>query len=191
MQVSEAALKKFEAMQINHLGGCRYHMPENLRAITRALLECNMTGKMAQTYRTAKAMELLCETLRVGADETLVPCLDHGGLSATDTARIMQARVVIDEHWSQKLTLDHIARMCGLNRSKLTCGFRQLFHCTVAEALAEKRLLEARRMLLTTDMSVSAIGYKAGYQNNASFSRAFGRRFGAPPSDYKAGKVAA
>ena len=33
-------------------------------------------------------------------------------------------------------------------------------------------------MLLTTDKPVSSIGYENGYLNNASFARAFSRRFG-------------
>ncbi|MGD9815006.1 MAG: helix-turn-helix transcriptional regulator [Hyphomonadaceae bacterium] len=103
-----------------------------------------------------------------------------------DTRRVIAARRLIDERWGQKLTLDGIARACGLNRAKLTRGFRDLFGCTVAEALAERRLHQARHMLLTTDLPVSSIGYENGYLNNASFARAFGRRFGVSPSDLRA-----
>ena len=40
-------------------------------------------------------------------------------------------------------------------------------------------------MLLTTDLPVSSIGYVSGYLNNASFTRAFGRRFGHTPTDVR------
>ena len=103
----------------------------------------------------------------------------------------MAARQMIDDRASEKLTLDLIARGCGLNRSKLTRGFRELFNCTVAEAIAERRLDLARRMLLTTDLPVSSIGYESGYLNNASFARAFGRRFGRSPSDFRLQGLAA
>jgi AraC family transcriptional activator of pyochelin receptor len=101
------------------------------------------------------------------------------------------ARQIIEDRAAEKLTLDYIARSCGLNRSKLTRGFKALFDCTVAEAIAERRLETARRMLLSTDLPVSSIGYVAGYQNNASFTRAFGRRFGRTPSDLRLGDLAA
>ena len=87
--------------------------------------------------------------------------------------------------------MDSIARACGLNRAKLTRGFREMFDCTIAEALAARRLLEASRLLLTTDLPVSSIGYESGYLNNASFSRAFGRHFGRSPSHYRAFGMAA
>lgn len=98
---------------------------------------------------------------------------------------------MIDERASEKLTLDLIARACGLNRSKLTRGFKEMFDVTVAQAIAERRLDLARRMLLTTDLPVSFIGYESGYLNNASFARAFGRRFGRSPSDFRHRELAA
>ena len=98
---------------------------------------------------------------------------------------------MIDERWSEKLTLDKIARACGLNRAKLTRGFRDMFSCSIAEAIAEQRLSQAKRMLMTTNLPISSIGYENGYLNNASFARAFGRRFGVSPSDFRACQFAA
>ena len=76
----------------------------------------------------------------------------------------------------KKLTLSGIARECGLNRTKLARAFREVYHCSISEALAERRLAEARRQLLSTDLPVGVIGYRTGYSNNASFTRAFGLR---------------
>jgi len=62
---------------------------------------------------------------------------------------------------------------------------------SVGEALADKRLAEARRQLLATDLPVSVIGYRTGYSNNASFTRAFGRHFGVSPTDLRSCGLAA
>lgn len=70
-------------------------------------------------------------------------------------------------------------------------GFRETYGCTVSEALAERRLAEARRQLIATDLPIGLIGYRSGYLNNASFTRAFGRRFGQSPTDFRACAVAA
>lgn len=168
-----------------------YHLPADLRAITMALRDCSMSGEAQTVYRLAKSIELFCETIRLMADGQLVPLASDGQLSAADSRRVIVARRIIDERWAEKLTLDTIARACGLNRAKLTRGFRQMFDCTIAEAISEKRLQEASRMLRTTDMPVSSIGYESGYLNNASFTRAFGRRFGSPPSNFRACRSAA
>jgi len=168
-----------------------FHLPPELRAIAAALRGPAVAPETWPAYRLAKSIELFCETLRLVAADALAPLAGGGALSPADTRRLMAARRMIDDRWNEKLTLDAIARACGLNRAKLTRGFRDLFDCSIAEALAERRLAQASRLLLTTDLLVSSIGYESGYLNNASFSRAFSRHFGHSPSDYRAMSCAA
>ncbi len=168
-----------------------FHLPSALRAIVRAIREAGLSGQTRTIYRLGKSIELLCETIQLLATEELLPLAGEGALSLEDTRRVVAARRIIDERWNEKLTLDTIARACGLNRAKLTRGFRDMFKCSIAEAIAEQRLSQAKRMLLTTNLPVSSIGYENGYLNNASFARAFGRRFGVSPSDLRACAAAA
>lgn len=168
-----------------------FHLTPELRAIAVALRDCAMQDELRLHYRVAKAIELLCETVPLIVAGTLVPIAAEGALSLADSRRLVDAKRMIDERWSEKLTLDALARACGINRAKLTRGFRDLYRCSIAEALAEKRLSEASRRLLTTDLPVSTIGYDSGYLNNASFARAFGRRFGVSPSAYRGRRLAA
>jgi AraC family transcriptional activator of pyochelin receptor len=166
-------------------GMASYHLTVPLRAIVLALCDPPAEPEVRPTYQLAKSIELMCETIRQFRGGQLAPAAGGGQMSPADTRRIMAARRLIDERASEKLTLDFIARDCGLNRSKLTRGFKELFDCTVAQAIAERRLELARRMLLTTDLPVSSVGYESGYLNNASFARAFGRRFGRSPSNFR------
>ncbi|MBI1187323.1 MAG: helix-turn-helix domain-containing protein [Alphaproteobacteria bacterium] len=166
-------------------GARRFHLPSALRAIVLAILDCGLSGETLKVYRLGKSIELLCETIRLLTNEGLVPVAADGALSLDDARRVIAARRMIDERWTEKLTLDKIARACGLNRAKLTRAFRETFDCTIAEAIAERRLSQACLMLRTTDLPVSSIGYENGYLNNASFARAFARRFGRSPSDFR------
>jgi AraC family transcriptional activator of pyochelin receptor len=168
----------------------QFHLPSELRAIAPAMRDPPTTPETHSTYRLAKSIELFCEALRLFADNALAPLAGGGALSQADTRRLLAARRMIDDRWHEKLTLDAIARACGLNRAKLTRGFREMFDCSIAEAIAERRLDQASRLLRTTDLLVSSVGYESGYLNNASFSRAFSRHFGRSPSDYRAGLAA-
>jgi AraC family transcriptional activator of pyochelin receptor len=168
-----------------------FHLPSELRAIALALRDCDRASEAGDIYCSAKAIELLCETWLTLDAGALVPVAGDSDMSCADSLRLLAARRLIDEQWGEKLSLHGIATQCGLNRDKLTRGFRQMFSCSVAEALAERRLTEASRMLATTDLPVSSVGYENGYLNNASFARAFGRRFGQSPSDYRAARMAA
>lgn len=189
--VARSAVLRLGGREPNCEDRSGYHLPSELRAIALALRDCSLREEPRKVYRLAKSIELLCETIRLLREEAMAPLACHGALSVADTGRLMAARRMIDERWHEKLTLATIARTCGLNRAKLTGGFRELFGCTIAEALAERRLAQASRMLLTTDQPVSSIGYANGYLNNASFARAFNRRYGVTPSGFRACGVAA
>lgn len=189
--ILRAALLRLGGARLLEADGRAFHLPAELRAIAWQLRAPEADAEIRSTYRLAKSIEFVCEAVRFSRADQLVPLAGEGGLSAADTRRLMAARKLIDERWSEKLTLHEIARACGLNRAKLTRGFRELFDCSVAEAIAERRLQQAGRLLLTTDLPVSLVGYEAGYLNNASFARAFGRHFGRTPSDYRACRAVA
>lgn len=173
------------------LEGDTFHLTPALRSIALAIRDCDLAEAARTPYRLAKSLELLCDLLRAHANSALVPLGDDGSVSQADGQRLLAARRMIEDQWSEKLTLDMIARACGLNRAKLTRGFRSMFKCSVADAMADHRLSAAGQMLLATDLPVSSIGYRCGYLNNASFSRAFTRRFGIAPTLYRTHRIAA
>ena len=168
-----------------------WHLPSELRAIALAIRDCPLTEPARSTLRLAKSIELLCAAMTRLTEGRMVSANGGGALNARDAQLVLAARQFIDERWREKLTLEAIARAAGLNRAKLTRGFRALFDCSVAEALAEKRLGGARRMLRETDLPVASIGYACGYDNNASFTRAFSRRYGMPPTRLRDAELAA
>lgn len=184
-KVSRAAVTRLGGAALVAREGSSFHLTGAMRTLAGALREPPCLAPARGTWRLAKSIELLLETIRAAALDELIPAAGDGDLSADDTRRVIAARRLIEERWSEKLTLDQIARGCGMNRAKLTRGFRELFACSVADALAAQRLSQASRLLLTTDLPVSSVGYQAGYLNNASFARAFGRRFGRSPSSYR------
>ena len=183
--VMRAALHRLFGWSPADHDGEEFHLSHDLVAIAERIWDAGPTPGVTQTYRLAKSIELLCDMVGAIQRGTLMPYHDQGSLSLGDARRLLEARRMIDEEWAEKLTLGQIARRCGLNRTKLSRGFRELYHCSVSEALADRRLLEARRQLLSTDLPIGVIGYRSGYSNNASFTRAFGRRFGVPPSDFR------
>ena len=168
-----------------------WHLPIDLRTIALAILQDRAPGNAAVTLRVAKCIELLCVTFERFGDASLIPADGAGTLSAAEAQRIAEARRLIDERWHEKLTLNSISRDCGLNRAKLTRGFRSMFAMSVADAITDRRLGGARDLLLATDLPVSSIGYRCGYLNNASFTRAFSRRFGEAPTQFRSRQLAA
>lgn len=184
--VMRSALARLFAWSPRSHDGEMLHLDAAIRSIATALVDCPRLDASRTPYLLAKSIETLCEIVSAIKQGALVPVAPAGSLTQLDSRRLIEARRIIDEHWSEKLTLGQIARRTGLNRTKLAKGFRELYQCSVAEALSERRLAEARRQLRSTDLPVGIIGYRSGYLNNASFARAFGRRFGVSPSDFRA-----
>jgi AraC family transcriptional activator of pyochelin receptor len=168
-----------------------WHLAGDLRRHALAIRDCEAGEAARSTLRLARSIELLCQTFSLLAAGGLIPAHGDCVLSETDAARIAEARRIIEDRWQEKLTLESIGRACGLNRDKLSRGFRQVFDCSVSDLLAEKRLSGARQLLLATDLPISTVGYRCGYLNNASFTRAFSRRFGLAPSQLRMGALAA
>jgi AraC family transcriptional activator of pobA len=48
-----------------------------------------------------------------------------------------------------------------------------------------RALLEAARLLRFTDLTVGEIAFRAGYEDQLYFSRAFKRRYGVAPMGYR------
>lgn len=189
--VTRDAVTRLLGCKLDMDDGDRFHIPAGLRAVVLAVRDCSYPESARSIYRGAKSIEALCELLHLHQIDDLVPFGGAGNLSMADSQRLMVARRYIEDRWAEKITLDTIARACGLNRAKLTRGFRDLFSCSVADAIVETRLGEARNMLLVTDLPVSSIGYRCGYLNNASFARAFSRHYGVAPTQYRAARMAA
>ena len=168
-----------------------WHMTSGLRDLAASILACEAQGEARTTLRLARSIELFCRLHAALSEDALVPARGDVALSELDLARIAAARRILDDGWRDKLTIAELARRAGLNRDKLVRGFRHAYGSTIAEALSERRLGEARTLLLTSDLPVSSVGYRCGYLNNASFTRAFARRFGVVPSALRRTGIAA
>jgi AraC family transcriptional activator of pyochelin receptor len=181
--VERAACQRLFALDLE--GDRSWHLPGGLRLLALSILDCEAEGEAQTALRLARSIELLCQVHAALADGTLVPSGGDGALSEVDVARIAAARRTIEQRWHEKLTIADLARMSGTNRDKLVRGFRELYGTTIAEVLSEHRLGEARRMLLASDLPVATVAYRCSYLNNASFTRAFSRRYGMAPSELR------
>lgn len=189
--VARSACQRILGRPLGWEDGAVRYLSAGLQSIALSIRDCRLPAAAAVPYRLAKNIEFFCELVEAERSGSLGAEAPPLGLTSVDRERIAAARQLIEQKWNEKLTLDQIARSCGINRGKLARGFRELYHCTVSEALAEQRLGEARRQLIATDLPVATIGYRNGYHNNAAFTRAFGRRFGLSPSNFRSAGVAA
>ncbi len=83
-------------------------------------------------------------------------------------------------------SLDDHARELGVSVPHLSRSCRELLGRSAARVIQDRLMIEARRDLVYTAMSISQISFRLGFSDPAYFSRFFAKRAGVSPSDYRA-----
>jgi transcriptional regulator GlxA family with amidase domain len=88
------------------------------------------------------------------------------------------------------LSVEVLADRAGLGARHFSRRFAQVFGATPAAYVEQLRLDAARKRLGQPNQTVDSVAASVGYASADSFRRAFERRFGVPPSQYR-GRFAA
>ncbi|HEX4942920.1 MAG TPA: AraC family transcriptional regulator, partial [Usitatibacteraceae bacterium] len=138
-------------------------------------------GGAAALSRVAELV--LIEALRRHVEE--LPPGGSGWLAALNDRYVGAALALVHgrpgEHW----TVERLARQVGLSRSALAERFSLVVGEPIFGFLTRVRLQLAAHKLATTTHSIEAIAEGAGYEAVSSFSRAFKRTFGKPPTVWR------
>lgn len=81
--------------------------------------------------------------------------------------------------------IDRAAARLGLSRRRFTHLFREVAGASWSDFVAALRVDHACRLLRETSRSVMAITFECGYDDVSTFYRAFKRRTGLPPSEWR------
>lgn len=120
------------------------------------------------------------KSLRAGA----VTGVEGVRLRESDMRQLAAVKARIDADFAQPLTRDELASWAGVNRTKLSEGFRVMFGATLHDYLVDCRMNAARALLLQ-GIPVADVAERVGYQDRGSFSKLFKRLHGVSPSDYQ------
>src|SRR5262249_3456864 len=99
--------------------------------------------------------------------------------------RLDAARRFLESHLEEPLTLDEIARQAHLSKFHFLLLFRDAFHETPLRYLRRRRLEAARKLLTRTDLSVTDICLRVGFESLGSFSSLFRRFVGSSPNGFR------
>ncbi len=100
--------------------------------------------------------------------------------------RLQRAREYIDDQYGTSLTIPEIASVSCLSTHHFLRLFKEVFGMTPYRYITHRRMEEARRLLLKTDLPVSAISYDLGFETPGSFSSLFRQQTGMSPVAYRA-----
>jgi AraC-like DNA-binding protein len=130
------------------------------------------------------SIEILLQVLGILDNWALIQ-QSPSAISARDLTLIYEARDHLAQHYANPPNIPELARMVGLNQTKLKASFRETLGFTIYDYILERRMERAAEMLLTGDYAVAQVAYAVGYDYPANFTAAFKRYFGQLPRTWK------
>lgn len=89
------------------------------------------------------------------------------------------------ENLSSPLTVDHLCKKFFLSTKKLYSVFDTTFHMTVKDFILTERIHLAKKLLTSSDNSLTEISEKVGFNDYSYFIRIFKKRTGLSPLKYR------
>ncbi|WDZ79960.1 helix-turn-helix domain-containing protein (plasmid) [Ensifer adhaerens] len=107
----------------------------------------------------------------------------------TQAVLATELRRLVDLHFRENWSVGHYTEALATTPHLLAKASREAFGMQVKELINERRLLEAKRLLLFTVRPLEDIAYEIGFADAAYFSRFFRLRVGEAPSDWRRARV--
>ena len=109
------------------------------------------------------------------------------GLRETSRARelLLRFQIEIENHFRESHSVASNAKKLGVTAGHLNDTVRQLTGSTAGELIRARQLLEARRLLMHSELSVSEIAYHLGYKDPSYFARAFRKATEMSPAEFR------
>lgn len=97
--------------------------------------------------------------------------------------QVLNGKDFIDFHYTQSLTVEKIARAAGMSEYHFFRLFKQMIGLSPYQYILSKRLKRSAE-LLKSEYSVSDVAIAMGFSDIFSFSKAFKKHFGVPPTKF-------
>lgn len=182
------------------VGHCRFGSPDASLLVSllpqlihvhgdhRLTMLVKLVGDETRALRPARDMVLarllevlLIEALRSTAGTTASPGLVRG---LTD-ARLANSLRAMHRHPAHHWTVDELAREGALSRSAFFDRFNRALGVAPMAYLLAWRMALAKDLLRRDESTIAAVAERVGYSSASTFSVAFTRHVGMPPSQFK------
>jgi len=95
----------------------------------------------------------------------------------------------IEENLCEDLSLDHIEEKLSYSKFYMNRLFAKKVGCTIHKYIQMRRLTEAARQLVETDIPISRIAQDAHYNSQQAFTLAFHQVYLCTPLEYRRNEI--
>ena len=144
-----------------------------------AELDARAPGYEELTRAELRILLVQCARLVAAASQ------DAGGAAS---CLVSAALHYIDDNYRRPITLADVAKAVKRSRAYLTDRMHRDTGQTVGAWITERRMAEARRLLIETDMDVARIARSVTFLDGPYFRRLFKRMHGMPPGEWRSAR---
>jgi signal transduction histidine kinase/AraC-like DNA-binding protein/ABC-type sugar transport system substrate-binding protein len=159
---------------------------------TRTIPVIVVTGQVLGEDAMARLNQGVATVLSKGLyslEETIVhleAALEQKHKLSSEAQRLVRkAMAYLHAHYTESTSRQELARHVGMAEDYLTYCFRQELGMTPVAYLTRYRITQAKRLLTTTDQSITAIALAVGFTDSGYFSRVFRREVGMTPEAFR------
>lgn len=155
------------------------HFPEKVSELWQSLYQLAASEDYVRDMHINEALSSLLTLLM---EESWHPELIPEGDKSSNLSHI---KSYLDEHFTEKITLDQLSVLFYMDKFYLTKLFRRQFGLTITNYLLQKRITHAKHLLRFTTQTVESVGAACGMSDVHYFSRVFKKIEGISPSEYR------
>lgn len=163
-------------------GGLPVFHPEKPDAFQKIFVQLYELAASSDYIRDMRINESLSALLTLLMQESWNP--DHVAVSKK-RMELAAVKAYMDEHYTQKLTLDDLEAQFFINKYYLLKIFKENYGSTISNYLIAKRITRAKQLLRFTKLTIDEIGCEVGMDGAGYFSRMFKKAEGISPKEYR------
>lgn len=137
----------------------------------RALVEAALTWILVQAARMRVETDHMDTASNVSIDG--------------DALLVQRYRALVEHRYAHEVTIAALARELTVSQERLRQACVRLCDLPPHGLLTQRRLLEVKRYLIYSHMSMAEIAESTGFSDAAYLSRVFTKAFGMPPRRYR------
>ena len=151
-----------------------------------AVSSLNLALYLVEKYSGREAALYCAKMLQIDIDRnSQSPFILFDGLKdhKDDTIRAMQE--FIEQHVSDRLTVDQLAMQCAMDRINFSRRFKRATRLAPADYIQRVKMEAAKRKFESTSKNINEVMYEVGYVDVKAFRTLFKKVVGLTPSEYK------
>jgi AraC family transcriptional regulator, transcriptional activator of pobA len=176
-------LTEFPYFQPFTASPCLYLVPENLPEIT-ALFEKIYDEFRGQEFQKENIIRSYLNILLIKSAGVYY-AIQSGEPTSLQTSQIRKLEALIEQHYAQHLPVTGYAEMMQLSSKQLYAICQSVLQKSITDIIQDRLMLEAKRLLVHTELTISQIAARLNYTDNSYFNRFFKKMAGMTPEQFR------